>query len=672
MSASLRALMALASLAGALCSGGALCASATAGYDIAVAIDPATRELRGTATVVIGAGRPVELMLAQRFEVDSISADGKPLGPARARDDLSVWPLGASQRARKVEVRWHGTLDPLDATLDHRQTLTAAAPVSGAEGTFLPAAAMWYPQLSGMLAPYRVALDLPAGQRGLVPGRLLDESESDGRYRARFEFVQPAEGIDLMAGPYRIDGRSVRTAAGSSVALRTYFHARIADLAQGYLDAVKDYLDLYESWIGPYPYTEFSIVSSPTPTGFGMPTLTYLGVDVLRLPFIRATSLGHEILHNWWGNGVYPDYARGNWSEGLTTFMADYAYKERESEAAARTLRLEWLRDFAAVPPGQDRPLAEFTSRTHGTSQIVGYHKAAMLFVMLRDLIGRDAFDRGVREFWRRYRFRTASWADLRKSFEAASGRDLGAFFAQWLDRTGAPSLRIAHAEADEGAGGYRVRVALAQERPAYRLRVPVAVRSAGGQALHNFDVERDAASFTFASAGKPVELALDPDLRLFRRLGPGEAPPILRQIMLDPATVTVLPGTPGPAVDAARALAEKLQDHPLNVHAGPERVSGVPLLVIGLSGEVDEWLASRFLGRKPDVLAGKGSAVVWTDTIRQGKTLAVVSARDADALTALLRPLPHYGRQSYLVFDGPKMIESGVWPSRPQVWRFK
>jgi aminopeptidase N len=88
--------------------------------------------------------------------------------------------------------------------------------------------------------------------------------------------------------------------------------------------------------IGAYPFSGFSVVASPLPTGFGMPTLTYLGAEVLKLPFIRATSLGHEILHNWWGNGVLVDYASGNWAEGLTTFMADYAYKERIGRRRAR------------------------------------------------------------------------------------------------------------------------------------------------------------------------------------------------------------------------------------------------------------------------------------------------------------------------------------------------
>ncbi len=189
-----------------------------------------------------------------------------------------------------------------------------------------------------------------------MPGRLIEERLAQGRYRARFEFHHPAEGIALMAGPYRIEERRVRTAAGGEVRLRTYFHPEIADLASGYLDSVAAYLDLYSRRIGAYPFSEFSVVSSPTPTGFGLPTLTYLGIDVLRLPFIRATSLGHEVLHNWWGNGVYPDYARGNWSEGLTTFMADYAYRERESPQAAAAMRLAWLRDYAAMPPDEDTP----------------------------------------------------------------------------------------------------------------------------------------------------------------------------------------------------------------------------------------------------------------------------------------------------------------------------
>jgi hypothetical protein len=54
-----------------------------------------------------------------------------------------------------------------------------------------------------------------------------------------------------------------------------------------------------------------------------MPSFTLLGSRVIRLPFILYSSYPHEILHNWWGNSVYVDYARGNWSEGLTSYLAE-------------------------------------------------------------------------------------------------------------------------------------------------------------------------------------------------------------------------------------------------------------------------------------------------------------------------------------------------------------
>ena len=353
--------------------------------------------------------------------------------------------------------------------------LTHAAPVSAPRGTFLPAAARWHPVFDGAGLAYRIAIDVPEGQHAIVPGTPAGERIADGRRVQTYAFEQPESAIDLMAGPYRVTQRSFVAADGRKIVLRALLHPEIADRGDGDLDAVERYLRLYESWIGPYPYEAFSVVSSPTPTGFGMPTLTYLGVEVLRLPFIRDTSLGHEVLHNWWGNGVRPDYARGNWSEGLTTFMADYAYREQAGAEAALEMRLAWLRDFAALGSAADRPLAAFTSRTHGAEQVVGYHKAAMVFLMLRDAIGTEAFDRALRAFWREHRGGVASWDDLRVAFEAASKRDLGPYFAQWLDRAGAPALRLA-------AGHRRARRrALASGRRADPVRAGLsAARSAG------------------------------------------------------------------------------------------------------------------------------------------------------------------------------------------------
>ncbi|HVW64789.1 MAG TPA: M1 family aminopeptidase [Nitrosospira sp.] len=637
-------------------------------YDITVRIDPTQRSIEGNSIITVKKGEELTLLLGRRFGVLSARIDGVALGPAASSGNLRAWSIPSSEQTpRRIEVQWRGELSALDTSIDHPQTLGRNEPATGEMGTFLPDSSGWYPYIAGKLASYRLSIDLPAGQRGIVPGRLIEESDTNEGYHARFEFAAPTGGIDLMAGPYTIETRKMAGMGGKPIQLRTYFHSQIADMAPGYLDSVKHFIQFYESWIGAYPFSEFSVVSSPTPTGFGMPTLTYLGIEVLRLPFIRSTSLGHEVLHNWWGNGVYPDYAHGNWSEGLTTFMADYTYKERESEDAAREMRRGWLRDFAALAPGQDSPLTTFTSRTHGASQIVGYNKAAMMFLMLRDLLGREIFDRSLQSFWRKQRFHIASWKDLQSAFQAQSSGNLDVFFDQWLTRAGAPMLRIAEARRARSASGHAVTLTLEQDQPAYHLRVPVAVQTEGGEQIRLLDLQNERQAFTLDVQARPLEVALDPDLRLFRRLASDEAPPILRQVMVDRTAVTVLLPEGGELRNTAETLASKLQNRSPSLVSGKDDLPLAPALVIGLEEQVDSWLASKHLPARPDNVRNKGSAQAWTVRRPDGSTLAVVSAKDMAALGALIRPLPHYGRQSYVMFQGAKIIGRGAWPTRVQ-----
>jgi aminopeptidase N len=637
-------------------------------YDIQVRIDPETRLLEGKSIIRFNKTRDHVLQLAAQFEVTHAVIDDIPFEPETAEDQSHVWHVPyAILRPYQVEIHWRGKLHALDETLDHEQTLGRPIAVSGAAGTFLPDASNWYPRITSGLIHYTVQVELPPGQRGLVAGRLIDEQDTDAGYQARFAFMHPAEGIDLMAGPYVITSENYTGIQGAPIQLRTYFHPQIGALADDYLAAVKRYFKLYEEWVGAYPFSEFSIVSSPTPTGFGMPTLTYLGINVLQLPFIKDTSLGHEVLHNWWGNAVYPDYRSGNWSEGLTTFMADYTYKEQEGEDAAREMRLGWLRDFAALEPGQDEPLAAFTSRTHGASKITGYHKSAMLFFMLRDLIGEDMFNRAIQGIWGMQRFKVTAWPHLQSAFEIISTRDLQAFFDQWLHRTGAPNLAITDVKQEAAESGYRLHITLTQSDPPYQLRVPVAVQTPSGEETHLLDVQHAEQTFVVAVNDKAQSVILDPEFRLFRHLAPGEAPPILREVMVNPAAVTIVLPDDGATKQIATTLAEKLQRRTPQMLAANQSVPAAPALVIGLHHEVDAWLEAKELPARPDEVSGKGTAQAWTLNGPQGSALAIVSAQDNASLESLIRPLPYYGRQSYIVFDGRQAVERGVWPVKLQ-----
>jgi aminopeptidase N len=634
---------------------------------LSVRLDPVKRELSAQATLDFDAGSVQEFSLGAQFEVLELKIDGTSADAPNAVDgDRRRWVLDfAPKPARhRIELRYRGRPDAL-VDADHRGVLGGLPPMADAHGSFLPAGSGWYPEPGTGTFAYHVFLDLPADQRGLVPGAVVGEQAQGQRYRAEFRFDRPAEGIDLMAGPYRVQETTITPSAGTSVRLRTYFHPEIDELAAGYLASSSAYIARYSASIGAYPYSEFSVVSSALPTGFGMPTLTYLGVDVLRLPFIRTTSLGHEILHNWWGNGVYVEWERGNWCEGLTTFMADYAYKEDESDAAALDMRLGWLRDYAALPVQRDSPLRAFTSRTHDASQIVGYNKAAFVFLMLRDELGRPAFEQGTRRFWNENRFRRATWQDLQDAFEHASGRKLDHFFRQWLDRTGAPALAIEDARVRTVDGKHTLRVVLTQPEPVYRVRVPLRLTTKAGAETAIVELGSARQAYTLQTSSQPLEAAIDPDLRLFRRLDPAEIPPILRQVTLDPAASVVLASRDAQFEETARALAERLMDAPPRFGSTEALAQDAPVLIIGLSSDVDSLLVRLGIPARPDRLTGKGSAQVWTVSRPSGKPAVVISARDSASLQALLRPLPHYSRQSWLVFEGPKAIERGIWPAR-------
>ena len=636
---------------------------------LSVDLDPAERRL----AVVAELSSPGELVFALHpsLEIRAASADGRPLAVAPStRDGRRMWRVSAPKGAR-LRIDYGGTLPELDAKLDHRAVLRGMPPMASTRGSFLPAGSGWYPTMPELFS-YSVKLSLPADQRGLVAGTLVSETlPASGRdlYLAQFDFAQPTDGIDLMAGPYVVREKLVPREAATPLRLRTYFYGDLASLADGYLEDSARYIELYSREIGAYPYDAFSVVASPLPTGFGMPTLTYLGAQVLKLPFIRATSLGHEVLHNWWGNGVYADYAKGNWSEGLTTFMADYFYKERESADAAREARLAWLRDFAAAAEGAQVPLTAFRSRTHGAEAAVGYGKSAMLFVMLRDTIGAEAFRKGLRAFWNSHKFKVAAWDDLRAAFEESGGRSLKTFFDQWVRRGGGPAISVTEARAKSAGGKTMLSVTVVQSKPAYALELPIELTADGKSETRRVAVDRERQDVTLELGYVPESLRVDPDLRVWRVLSRSELPPILRQwiVARSPRLLVVTADTSVKV--AAEALAHAFfESAPRAIEAGAITTVKEPALIVGLHAEVDATL--RSLGEtRPATIAGKGSAQVWTIAATDKRPpLAVISARDADALKALARPLPHYGSQSYLAFDGAQVIARGVWPAQAPV----
>jgi len=183
----------------------------------------------------------------------------------------------------------------------------------------------WYPYIEGM-ALWNL--------KALIPHTFIAISESDDVNKMdttegtmySFHFPYPLHDINLVAGPYIEQHESYQ-----GIDLNAYFFPEDISLADDYLKYTKKYISLYEELLGSYPYKRFSIVENILPTGYSMPTFTLLGSDVVHLPFIKETSLGHEILHQWLGNSVYVDYENGNWVEGITSYLSDHYYEAQKN-----------------------------------------------------------------------------------------------------------------------------------------------------------------------------------------------------------------------------------------------------------------------------------------------------------------------------------------------------
>ncbi len=595
-----------------------------------------------------------QFRLAPWLSIDSLMLDGREVTVQTQGQEYFLALPDRDQHELRFILR--GAVPARDSLQVSRPDMSSS---SGSDGFFLPGYDAWIPQDEGGLMRYHMTVTVPPGQRAIATGKLLSEQTTESAYVSTFEATTPGESPSLFVGPYQI-----REQLSQGLRLRTYFHKELAPLSDAYLDAADGYIQRYQQSIGAYPYSDFHIISAPLPVGLGFPNLTYVGRQVIPLPFMRRRSLAHEVLHNWWGNGVAVDYANGNWAEGLTTYLADYALAADQGREAAQTMRVKWLRDYAALPTERDQPVKAFTSKQHQASQVIGYNKVAFIFHMLAQEIGQSAFDQGLRSFWEKHKHRTAGWRNLQAAFEQAAGRELDWFFVQWVQRGGAPRLSLGAHSVQQVAAGFRTRIEILQPVTGYRFKLSVLLTTVDGGRQYEIIISDTLTRVELVTPEKPLYFQADPESDTFRRLHQNETPPILRDVTLDPATSTLIASTNSDFIEVARNLATRLMDTQPRFENLPEaQQPGRSLLLITTSDRLNQQLKLLRLKMPSSLPDGAYSAGVWTTRREDGSAVLVVFAANAEDLESLLRPLPHYGGQSYVLFEAGRAISRGIWP---------
>lgn len=507
----------------------------------------------------------------------------------------------------------------------------------------------WYPSPKG-LAYHRLSALLPRDFVAVSEAEEVTVEEgSDGRIFS-FHFPHPVDAIRFFAGRF-----AVKKETFNGVDVYAYFFPEDAGLADTYLEYTKKYLRLYENILGKFPYQRFSVVENSLPTAYSVPTLTLLGQDVVRLPFIVQTSLGHEVLHQWFGNSVYVDHEKGNWSEGLTTYLSDHWYEEEEGRGWQ--YRKQILIEYEAAA-GKDKEFAlkDFKSRTDPASRAIGYGKSAMVFHMLRRLVGDEVFLESLKKFVTEKRFREATWEDIKTSFEKGSGTDLGRFFDFWVNQKGLPQLEIRNLSINPKGLQYRVSFETVQQEPLSLFDVRASIRTDLGETHQTLKIREKRQGFEIIVDGTPEKLVIDEAYDIFRMLTKEETPPTIAKLLAEEKGLLILPDASsdlapyGAVVDFFQGR-HYVSKKPREVKDEDLRSSSV--VVLGAGNPVLHRLFGA-LGRNQSGLA---ITLRW-NPMNVSSVIAIIDTDSDEEGRSSMGKVAHYGKYSMIAFRDGKSVE--------------
>jgi aminopeptidase N len=609
-------------------------------YTLVVSFDIPSAQIIGQARIGVKKGQEVTLH-RENLHILELYANGQKLETAGWVDPLRLKP----SEDGTIEIRYVGTFQPREISGGVSPSPSPRVPprAIGQRGIFLTG--LWYPKPEKMYR-YHLQATLPPGYEAISEAETVETARQGERTVFSFSFPHPLNSLTLIA----TDRYRITRDRFNETEILAYFFPEDEKLAPSYLDHTKKYLKLYEALIGKYPYRRFSVVENFLPTGFSMPTYTLLGQEVVRLPFIVQTSLGHEILHQWFGNSVYVDYGGGNWAEGLTTDLADHLYEEQKGKGFE--YRKGALIDFQSyVTDKNEIPLKDFRERVSRASQAIGYGKAFLVFHMLRNLLGREPFFESLKYFSREMRFRKAGWEDLERAFGKISRRDLRWFFRQWVEEKGlADPYLEGGVKVTPVDGEFEVRFTVAQRGRVYTFDLPVSFSSSLGKVTHTFPVHKEKNDLKVLLPDWPHTLAIDENYDLARTLSPEEFPPVIARLLGENPSAILLTREGG---NAYQAILEYFKGRGVRVEraGGGKYEEASSLVILGDENPQAEKLYGR-VGRE-----GNFRLTVRANPWNPKKVIGIFQGKSKEEVDAAFPKIFHYGKYSTVAFDRGKNV---------------
>lgn len=230
------------------------------------------------------------------------------------------------------------------------------------------------------------------------------------------------------------------------------------------LDIATRSIDFYDEYFGvKYPLPKSDHVALPDFSSGAMENwglITYRESCLLADPELTpessrrfiATVIAHELSHQWFGNLVTMQWWNDLWLNESFANMMEYVaidalqpdwhmwedFATNEVTAALRRDSLDGVQSVQADVNHPDEISTLF-------DPAIVYAKGGRLLVMIRKLIGEEAFRAGLKSYFEKFAYKNTVGNDLWQELESASGQPIVNLMNAWISQPGLPVVSVSN-----------------------------------------------------------------------------------------------------------------------------------------------------------------------------------------------------------------------------------
>ena len=312
---------------------------------------------------------------------------------------------------------------------------------------------------------------LSAATRASAPVTIVAADEPRGKASRTWRFkADNVRDFAFASSPrYQWDAMAVDVGGGKPVLAMSFYPRTVASLWQSHsTKSVAHALTTYSAALFPYPYPVAQVAYGPV-DGMEYPMLAFndpsprkdgsIGTVDKAGPLNSLVGIHvHEVGHFWLSQIVNSDERQWSWlDEGVNSYLQFKAEQAWDPRCLSRLGGPpQSVRQIMARP--RQTPLMTHSDRMSAYFDHSYIKTATALNVLREAVLGPEAFDRGLREYARRWAFKRPTPYDFFRTMEQSAGADLDWFWRGWFYGVGHVDLAldaIREVKAEGGSGHY-------------------------------------------------------------------------------------------------------------------------------------------------------------------------------------------------------------------------